>query len=153
MCKFVISVSFIHTGTKFEVTDGPYFKRANAMGQPISIPATTSVKDIFQTFTKHITLDIVKKTQCIYLFDINGDQWLLDLKNESGCIKQVDDYTGEDVKMIMGENVMIDMCTGKLNGAAALMSGKLKIKGDLEKAMKLEKVISKLTLNAKIAKL
>lgn len=151
--NFVIIFFILCTGTKFEVTEGPYFKRANAVGQPISIPATNSVKDIFQTFTNHITLDIVKKTQCVYLFDIDGDKWLLDLKNGSGCIKQVDEYTGEDVKMIMGENVMIDMCTGKLNGATAFMSGKLKIKGDLEKAMKLEKVISKLTLNAKLAKL
>ena len=120
------------------------------MGQPVTILAANSIKDIFHTFTNHITTDIVKKTQCVYLFDINGDKWLLDLKNGSGCIKQVDEYTGEDVKMIMGESVMIDMCTGKLNGAAAFMSGQLKIKGDLEKAMKLEKVISKLTLNAKL---
>lgn len=84
------------------------------------------------------------------MFDINGVKWLLDVKNGSGDIKQVDKYTGEDVRMTMAENVMIDMCTGKLNPAAAFMSGKLEIKGDLEKAMKLEKLISKLTLNSKL---
>ena len=126
------------TGTKFEVTQGPYFKRADAIAQPIIIPATnsSSVKDIFQTFTNHITVNIVQKTQCVYLFDIDGDKWILDLKNGTGAIKQVDEYIGEDVKMTMGESVMIDMCTGKLNTTAAFMSGKLKIKGDLQKAMK-----------------
>jgi len=140
------------TGTKFEVTQGPYFKRADAIAQSITIPATnsSSVKDIFQTFTNHITANIVQKTQCVYLFDIDGDKWILDLKNGTGAIKQVDEYIGEDVKMTMGESVMIDMCTGKLNTTAAFMSGKLKIKGDLQKAMKLEKLISKLTVNSKL---
>ena len=117
-----------------------------------TIPAAklNSVKEIFQAFNSHITTDIVKETQCVYLFDIKGDKWLLNLKNGSGCIKQVDEYTGEDVKMMMEESVMIDLCTGKLNAAAAFMNGKLKIKGDLEKAMKLEKLISKLTMNAKL---
>ena len=117
-----------------------------------TIPAAklNSVKEIFQAFNSHITTDIVKETQCVYLFDIKGDKWLLNLKNGSGCIKQVDEYTGEDVKMMMEESVIIDLCTGKLNAAAAFMSGKLKIKGDLEKAMKLEKLISKLTMNAKL---
>jgi len=134
------------------VTEGPYFRRANAMGHSETIPAAKlhSVKDIFQTFNSHITADIVKETQCVYLFDINGDKWLLNLKNGSGCITQVDEYTGEDVKMMMAESVMVDLCTGKLNAAAAFMSGKLKIKGDFEKAMKLEKLISKLAMNAKL---
>lgn len=75
---------------------------------------------------------------------------MLDLKNGTGSIKQVDSYTGEDVKMTMGESVMIGMFTGKLNATAAYMSGKLKIKGDLEKAVKLEKLISKLTVDSKL---
>lgn len=151
--RYIIIV--FYTGTKFEVTQGPYFKRADAMGQPIAIQGSLatnpdSIKDIFQAFTKLISADLVKETQCIYLFDINGIKWLLDLKNGSGDIKQVDEYTGEDVRMTMGETVMIDMSTGKLNATAAFMSGKLKIKGDLDKAIKLEKLISKLTLISKL---
>ena len=125
------------------------------MDQPITIQgsqATNSVciKDIFQAFTKLVSADVVKETQCTYLFDINGVKWLLDLKNGSGDIKQVDEYSGEDVRMTMGETVMIDMCTGKMNATAAFMSGKLKIKGDLDKAIKLEKLISKLTVISKL---
>lgn len=149
ICSYIL---FLCTGVKFEATQGPYFKRADALAQSISIPATnsSSVKDIFQTFTNHITADIVQETQCIYLFDIDGDKWILDLKNGTGAIKQVDEYIDEDVKMTIGENVMTDICTGKLNATAAFMSGKLKIKGDLQKAMKLEKLISKLTVNSKL---
>ena len=141
-----------YTGTKFEITEGPYFKRANAVAQPITIPATNpnTVEDIFQAITNLITTDIVKTTQCIYLFDINGMKWLLDLRNGSGDIKQVDEYTGEDVRMTTTETVMVDMCTGKLNAATAYISGKLKIKGDVGKAMKLKKLLSKLTVNSKL---
>ena len=100
-----------------------------------------SPKAIFEGLTHYITPDIVKSTQCTYLFDVGGDLWLLDLKNGDGS---------GDVKMTMKEDIMVGLFTGKQKAAAAYMTGKLKIKGDLGKAMKLEKLMSRLQAKSKL---
>jgi len=112
--------------------------------------SASKVKSIFQGLSQHITEDVVKGTQCTYLFDVDGDRWLLDLKNGTGSIKQVDGDASGDVTMIMKEDVMVGLFTGKQKAAAAYMTGKLKIKGDLGKAMKLEKLMSRLQMNSKL---
>lgn len=110
----------------------------------------SKTKAIFQDVSRSITEDIVKGTQCTYLFDVDGDRWLLDLKNGAGSINQVDDNVSGDITMSMKEDVMIAIFTGKQKAAAAYMTGKLKIKGDLGKAMKLEKLMSSLSKNSKL---
>ena len=109
-----------------------------------------SPKAIFEGLTHYITPDIVKSTQCTYLFDVDGDLWLLDLKNGDGSIQQVSDDGNGDVKMTMKEDIMVGLFTGKQKAAAAYMTGKLKIKGDLGKAMKLEKLMSRLQAKSKL---
>ncbi|XP_065905672.1 hydroxysteroid dehydrogenase-like protein 2 [Dysidea avara] len=103
-----------------------------------------SPKAIFEGLAHYITPDIVKSTQCTFLFDVDGDLWLLDLKNGDGSMQQVSDDASYDVKMTMKEDIMVELFTGKQKAAAAYMTGKLKIKGDLGKAMKLEKLMSQL---------
>jgi putative sterol carrier protein len=46
-----------------------------------------------------------------------------------------------DVTMILGKGDFVKMFAGQLNATSAFMSGKLKIKGDLGLAMKLEKLV------------
>ena len=103
-----------------------------------------SPKAIFEGLAHYITPDIVKSTQCTFLFEVDGDLWLLDLKNGDGSMQQVSDDASYDVKMTMKEDIMVELFTGKQKAAAAYMTGKLKIKGDLGKAMKLEKLMSQL---------
>ena len=110
----------------------------------------SKTKALFQDVSRSITEDIVKGTQCTYLFDVDGDQWLLDLKNGAGSIIQVDGNVSADVTMAMKEDVMVAVFTGKQKAATAYMTGKLKIKGDLGKAMKLEKLMSRLPKNSKL---
>ena len=105
---------------------------------------------IFQDLSQHITEDIVMGTQCTYLFDVDGERWLLDLKNGAGSINQVGGDATGDVTMIMKEDMMVAIFTGKQKAATAYMTGKLKIKGDLGKAMKLEKLMSRLQKKSKL---
>ena len=129
-------------GTKYEAPQGPYFKRANAIHQPIANGSNgISLKDVFKKFSNLITAEVVQQTQCTYLFDIEGSLWLLDLRNGAGCVKQVDSDTDSDVKMVMKEDVLVDLFTGKQNASTAYMTGKLKLKGDIGNAMKLERLI------------
>ncbi|XP_065905371.1 hydroxysteroid dehydrogenase-like protein 2 isoform X3 [Dysidea avara] len=130
-------------GTKYETPQGRYFKRADAIQQPLIIGNNTiSLKDVFKKLSDVITAELVQQTQCTYLFDIEGTLWLLDLKNGTGSIKQVDSDTDSDVKMIMKEDVLIALFTGKEKAVSAYMTGKLKMKGDIGKAMKLEMLMS-----------
>ena len=110
----------------------------------------SKVKTVFRNVSRSITEDIVKGTQCTYLFDVDGDRWLLDLKNGAGSINQVDGNVSGDVTMTMKEDVMVAIFTGKQKPATAYMTGKLKIKGDLGKAMKLENLMSHLPKNSKL---
>ena len=113
-------------------------------------PKDSKIKMIFQNVSKIITEDIVKRTQCTYVLDVDGERWLLDLKNGAGSVNPVDDNVCGDVTMTMKEAVMIAIFTGKQKAAAAYMTGKLKIKGDLGKAMKLENLMSRLPRSSKL---
>ena len=105
----------------------------------------SKVKELFKNVSQYMTEDVVKETQCVYLFDIDGERWVLDLKNGAGSIKQVgNDVSEADITMTMKEDVMVNVFTGKQNPATAYMTGKLKMKGDLGKAMKLQKLMSRL---------
>ena len=88
-----------------------------------------------------MTAELVQDIQCTYLFDIEGTLWFLDLKNGTGSIKQVDSDTNSDVKMVMKEDVLVALFTGKQKASAAYMTGQLKMKGDIAKAIKLEKLM------------
>ena len=94
-----------------------------------------------------ISPDLVKNTNGVYWFklsDSTPSDWYLDLKNGNGSLTS-GSYDGKvNVTMTMNSEVFNDMVSGKLKATAAFMSGKLKIKGDMGLAMKLEKVMNSL---------
>ncbi len=46
-----------------------------------------------------------------------------------------------NVTILMADNDFVDLMEGKLNATSAFMAGKLKVKGDMSLAMKLQSVI------------
>ena len=72
-----------------------------------------------------------------YAFDLAGEAYHIVLKDGQG-----DAGTGapEDpnITITMNPDDFVDLATGKLDGTMAFMSGKLKIKGDMGLAMKLQ---------------
>ena len=81
-------------------------------------------------------------TQFIYipLFFIESGPWHLDLKNGSGAAGKGRPASGDhDVTMTLNESDFVQMFAGKLDATSAFMSGKLKIKGNMGLAMKLQK--------------
>jgi len=84
--------------------------------------------------------DVVKQMGATFCFNISaGDQtrsFFVDLKNGSGAVKEV---TGTDQKadttFTMTDDDFINMATGKLNPQIAFMNGKLRLKGNLGKAL------------------
>lgn len=65
----------------------------------------------------------------------------MDLKNGSGSISSGQPDMEADVLMKVDSEDLVLMFMGKLNPTMAFMSGKLKIKGNMAAAMKLEKLM------------
>lgn len=91
--------------------------------------------------------ELVEKTKAVYAFEVTGDQagkWYIDLKNGNGSCGQGDPPTSADATFAMDGNNFFKMFTGAIKPTTAFMTGKLKISGDMGKALKLEKLMGKM---------
>uniref|UniRef100_A0A8C1LR85 Hydroxysteroid dehydrogenase-like protein 2 n=1 Tax=Cyprinus carpio TaxID=7962 RepID=A0A8C1LR85_CYPCA len=107
--------------------------------------STGPVSDMFNIIRGVLSPDIVKTTQGVYRFDLSGDHagvWYIDLKNDAGSAGSGEPPVKADVIMTLDSSDFIKMFEGKLKPTMAFMSGKLKIKGDMGLAIKLEKMMA-----------
>lgn len=103
------------------------------------------VEQIFTKIQGLLSTELVQSTAASYHFDLKEDgKWFLDMKTGEGSVGKGESASPPDTEMIMSSENFVKMFTGKLKPAVAFMSGKLKIKGDMGKAMKLEKLMGKL---------
>jgi putative sterol carrier protein len=104
-------------------------------------------QDIFE---KHIPERLAKKPELAgqnksasYQFDLTGDgggQWVVDLTQSPAQVKGgTMDSPGVTITMTAAD--FIALVNGKLNGQMAFMQGKLKIKGDMSLALKLQQIL------------
>ncbi len=74
-----------------------------------------------------------------YLFDIEGaGQWLVTVAD--GAVNVSDGGGEADTTISTSEESFLAITRGELNPTSAYMTGKLKIKGDMGAAMKLQKL-------------
>lgn len=102
------------------------------------------IEGLFQKIESLLSDEIVSKTRAIYEFNVKGEEagvWFADLKNGTGKVGKGKPPVDADATLTMDSKHFFDMFSGKLKPASAFMTGKLKIKGDLQKAMKLEKLM------------
>ncbi|KAI8824964.1 SCP2 sterol-binding domain-containing protein [Fimicolochytrium jonesii] len=94
-----------------------------------------------------------KKAKAVFQFDVKGDgkvqTWTLDLKDD------VSVTTGApakkpDIVITISDKDFVDLASGKLNGQKAFMGGKLKIKGNMMLATKLDAILKELKPQAKL---
>lgn len=101
--------------------------------------------EIFTEINSRLQADPAKAAgiTAAYAFDLSGDEGgpfhivLGDGKGEAGAGAP----ENPGVTISMKDADFVDLATGKLDGTAAFMSGKLKIKGDMGLAMKLQGVL------------
>ncbi len=87
--------------------------------------------------------DISKAVNSVYEFNITGDGggvWTVDLTKEPGIVTAGTSGAAKCTVTCASADFM-NIVSGKMNAQMAFMSGKLKIKGDMGLAMKLQKVI------------
>ncbi|MBS4172903.1 SCP2 sterol-binding domain-containing protein [Bacillus sp. FJAT-49736] len=93
--------------------------------------------------------NLIEGFNAVYQYDITGDDggtYQLHLKE--GAAKVFNGAETEaDCVLTLSEDNFKQMLLGKLNGTVAFMSGKLKIKGDIGKAIKMEGLLRQYNVN------
>ncbi|KAM3959216.1 hydroxysteroid dehydrogenase like 2 isoform 1-T1 [Aphomia sociella] len=134
------TVSSISTARSYH-TSAVYHKEEKPAESAGEIPK------LFAAISKTLSADLVKKTQAVYQFNVKGKEegvWHIDLKNGEGACGQGEPKSPPDATLTMDAKNFGELFAGKLKPTTAFMMGKLKIAGDIQKAMKLEKMMKSL---------
>lgn len=129
-----------------EGADGAKVKTESAAAEP-----SGPVAETFRVIQGAMTEEYVRSTQGVFQFELSGDgggTWYIDLKTKGGSAGFGKPPVTADVVMSMSSADFVKMFTGKLKPTLAFMSGKLRIKGNMALAIKLEKMLSQ--LNSKL---
>lgn len=110
-----------------------------------------AVEETFRIVKDSLSDEVVKATQAVYQFELSGEDggtWFLDLKSKGGKVGHGEPSNRADVVMSMSTDDFVKMFSGRLKPTMAFMSGKLKIKGNMALAIKLEKLMTQ--MNARL---
>ncbi len=99
-----------------------------------------TVQEFFETLPSRADTTKTAGMSNSYAFDIEGaGQWTV--KVEDGSVRVVDGIEdGADVTISASQEVFEKIVAGEQNPTSAYMTGKLKLKGDMGAAMKLQKL-------------
>jgi putative sterol carrier protein len=101
--------------------------------------AAVSAKDFFDTLESRIDTSKTAGMNNSYLFDIDGaGTWKVDVRD--GNVKVTEGDQDADVTIATSEETFDKIVSGEQNATSAYMTGKLKVKGDMGAAMKLQKL-------------
>ena len=99
----------------------------------------TSAREFFETLESRVDESKTGGMNNSYLFDIDGaGKWKVDVADGKVTVTE----GGEDADAIIttSEETFTKMVSGEQNPTSAYMTGKLKVKGDMGAAMKLQKL-------------
>jgi len=96
----------------------------------------------------------IKKTNGIFELQVSNPAketatWTIDMK-KTGTVYKGPANPKADVTIILSDETLTDLASGKLNGQKAFMTGKLKTKGNMMLATKLDGVLKAATPKAKL---
>lgn len=109
--------------------------------------AQGEITKLFKKIEHLISSDTIANTQAVFAFNVTGEEagkWYLDLKSDKGGCGRGEAPSPADATLTMDSKHFFNMFAGQLKPTTAYMTGKLKIKGNLQQALKLEKLMSSL---------
>jgi len=114
----------------------------------------TQLNNALQSFSDAEKKGLQKKTNAIFELRIKNKEgveatWTIDAKNEPQVYNGAAN-TKPGVTLIMGDETFQALAEGKLDGQKAFMSGKLKTKGNMMLATKLDGVLKAANAKAKL---
>lgn len=137
-----VSVVTANLANRNAPSESPKSSESSSQGDVSQFQST----EIFKKLTSVVKEEgpvLCQKVNGIYEFDVGkGSQrhsWIVDLKNAPGSIQ--DGKGKSDVTLTLNDEDLVLIMTGKMNPFDAFSKGKLKIKGDMSLALKLEVLI------------
>ncbi|KAL2165729.1 hypothetical protein VTG60DRAFT_3942 [Thermothelomyces hinnuleus] len=117
-----------------------------------SSAAFDAINDALQT-SEADRKDAIKQGNAVFAFNLKNaagetESWHIDLKNKGVVGKGLGDKP--TVTLSLSESDFGALVAGKANAQRLFMSGKLKIKGDVMKATKLDPILKKAQTKAKL---
>jgi putative sterol carrier protein len=98
-----------------------------------------SAREFFEGLESRVDKSKTAGMNNSYLFDIDGaGTWKVDVQD--GDVKVTQDEDSADVTITTSEDTFEKIVSGEQNATSAYMTGKLKVKGDMGAAMKLQKL-------------
>jgi putative sterol carrier protein len=102
----------------------------------------TSVAEIFQMMPSRFNAQAAQGVNATYQFELTGDNGgTYHVKIANGaCQVEQGPAASANITITMAAQDYMDMINGKLNPQMAFMGGKLKIKGDMSLALKMQQI-------------
>ena len=141
---------------------------ANAKGSDISKAGSNKLESVpgfissnifqgihsaLQALSEEERKKMVSGTGALFQFDISKDgktqAWCLDFKNGLGQVA-IGTSPAADLIVSIGDDDFLALATGKMTGQKAFMQGKLKMKGKMALAMKLDPLFKQFQSKAKL---
>ena len=98
-----------------------------------------TVQEFFETLPSRADMSKTAGMNNSFAFDIEGaGQWTV--KVEDGAVDVVEGAGEADVTISASQEIFEKIVAGEQNPTSAYMTGKLKLKGDMGAAMKLQKL-------------
>ncbi|KAG0175691.1 hypothetical protein DFQ28_006881 [Apophysomyces sp. BC1034] len=109
---------------------------------------------VFENFSEEERAKLIKQVNGVFQFVINNDEkkeetFTVDCKKEGSVVRGKGKQKADAI-LTLKDADFVSLATGKLNGQKAYMSGKLKIKGQIMLAMKLDNVFKSINPTAKL---
>ena len=106
----------------------------------------SEVTQIFEQIRERLTPEKAQKINASFLFDIGGDtgeKWCVDLTKPTEWVKKADAASTAQCTITVGKSEdWVALAAGKMNPTMAFMQGKIKVKGDMSLALKLQSLLS-----------
>ncbi len=106
----------------------------------------SSVTEVFEQMRARLSPEKAQKINASYLFQIggeNGEKWCVDLTKKADWVTQGDMPDAPQCTITINKpEDWVALATGKMNPTMAFMQGKIKVKGDMSLALKLQSLLS-----------
>lgn len=110
--------------------------------KPSATSGVSKVDKVFNGIKNLLDDNLKSQINALLFFQISGKNWIVDAhESRPIVVNQNDNPSGNpDVTLITDEDTFYKMAKGDIKATNAFMAGKLKIKGNISVAMKLEKL-------------
>jgi len=104
------------------------------------------LSSVFDSVSDEERKQLMKKTNGIFQIEVSNSEkktavWTIDMK-KTGSVYKGPAKPKADVTIILSDEVFTQLAQGKLNGQKAFMTGKLKTKGNMMLATKLDGLLN-----------